>query len=109
MAGREYLLSRFEQLQTQPVAEHNMVGNVWEWCADWFSASYHRTGHRADPTGPLEGTAKVMRGGSYLCHDSYCNRYRVGAAATDGYQRDLRRIATMLGLSGSDLAQRTLA
>ena len=49
----------------------NMVGNTWEWCADWFSASFHRNGPRRDPTGPAEGSARIMRGGSYLCHESY--------------------------------------
>jgi formylglycine-generating enzyme len=47
---------------------HNAVGNVWEWTADTWSV-----GGLADP-----GT-RVIRGGSYLCHDSYCNRYRVSA------------------------------
>ncbi|POM25301.1 Serine/threonine-protein kinase pkn1 [Actinomadura rubteroloni] len=42
---------------------YNAVGNVWEWNADWWA----------------EGETCVMRGGSYLCHDSYCNRYRVSA------------------------------
>ncbi len=58
---------------------YNMAGNVWEWCHDWFSRDFHVTGLRIDPAGPPTGERKVVRGGSYLCHHSYCNRYRVGA------------------------------
>jgi formylglycine-generating enzyme len=58
---------------------HNTSGNVWEWCADWFHPAFHREGPRRDPSGPPGGAAKVIRGGSYLCHRSYCNRYRVAA------------------------------
>ncbi|MFF8018575.1 SUMF1/EgtB/PvdO family nonheme iron enzyme [Streptomyces sp. NPDC007929] len=56
----------------------NMVGNVWEWVADRFTAT-HDPAARTDPRGPAQGGLRVMRGGSYLCHDSYCNRYRVAA------------------------------
>ncbi|MET8926559.1 formylglycine-generating enzyme family protein [Streptomyces sp. NPDC004623] len=57
---------------------YNMAGNVWEWCQDWWSTT-HPAGRRSDPRGPGSGDTKVMRGGSYLCHRSYCNRYRVAA------------------------------
>ena len=53
------------RLRAQRYGLHNMTGNVWEWCADRF--------------GPEHQTHRVTRGGSYLCHASYCRRYRVSA------------------------------
>jgi sulfatase modifying factor 1 len=50
---------------------HNTSGNVWEWCAEDFR----------DPRGVVIG--KAIRGGSYLCHHSYCNRYRVAARTSN--------------------------
>jgi formylglycine-generating enzyme required for sulfatase activity len=62
---------------------HNMTGNVWEWCRDWFDPRFYRHSPRVDPKGPGRGTHRVMRGGSYLCHASYCHRYRVDARSAN--------------------------
>ncbi|MBO0600617.1 formylglycine-generating enzyme family protein [Sporosarcina sp. E16_3] len=62
---------------------YNMSGNVWEWCSDWFATSIHNKGGLNNPKGPQFGKSKVMRGGSYLCHKSYCNRYRVAARSSN--------------------------
>ena len=62
---------------------YNISGNVWEWCNDWFSPNFHINATKHNPAGPLQGQAKVMRGGSFLCHRSYCNRYRVAARSSN--------------------------
>ncbi len=59
------------------------TGNVWEWCADRFNANTYREGPPADPQGPQAGDQRVIRGGSYLCHASYCRRYRVDARSAN--------------------------
>src|SRR5690606_20936110 len=50
-----------------------VAGNVWEWCSDRWTTGQAQS---------LDGDVRVMRGGSYLCHDSYCNRYRVAARSS---------------------------
>ncbi|MGZ4279431.1 MAG: formylglycine-generating enzyme family protein [Solirubrobacteraceae bacterium] len=62
---------------------HNTCGNVWEWVADWFDPTYYARSPQRAPRGPDRGTHRVMRGGSYLCHASYCRRYRVAARSAN--------------------------
>lgn len=62
---------------------YNVVGNVWEWCADDFSPDYHRLSGTIDPLWIEPGAPKSLRGGSFLCHASYCNRYRVPARSSN--------------------------
>ncbi|XP_062825803.1 formylglycine-generating enzyme isoform X4 [Anolis carolinensis] len=57
---------------------YNIVGNAWEWTSDWWSIS-HSADTAQNPKGPLTGTDRVKKGGSYMCHKSYCYRYRCAA------------------------------
>ena len=57
----------------------DMIGNVWEWVSDWWSDMELPRDLVHNPTGPINGTEKTKKGGSFLCHDSYCFRYRTVA------------------------------
>jgi formylglycine-generating enzyme required for sulfatase activity len=71
---------------------YSVTGNTWEWCADWFDPVHHPTADRRNPKGPPSGAARVMKGGSFLCHKSYCNRYRVAARSSNTPQSSTSNI-----------------
>jgi formylglycine-generating enzyme required for sulfatase activity len=66
---------------------YDMEGNVWEWCSDLYRPDSYQHSVGVDPKGPSDsfdpaepGMIKhVQRGGSFLCSDQYCNRYKAGS------------------------------
>ncbi len=50
-------------------ALYDTSGNVWEWVADWYQPDYYRSADRLNPRGPDEGSSRLVRGGSWVCHD----------------------------------------
>uniref|UniRef100_A0A5F5PJS1 Sulfatase modifying factor 1 n=1 Tax=Equus caballus TaxID=9796 RepID=A0A5F5PJS1_HORSE len=57
---------------------YNIVGNAWEWTSDWWTV-HHSVEETLNPKGPPSGKDRVKKGGSYMCHKSYCYRYRCAA------------------------------
>ena len=66
---------------------YDMDGNVWEWCSDFYRPDYYAKSPGVDPKGPQDSydpdepglIKRVQRGGSFLCSDQYCIRYKPGS------------------------------
>ena len=62
---------------------HDMAGNLWEWCWDWWSNTYYGSSPGADPLGPSSGSFRVLRGGSWATNASGCRTANRGNGVPD--------------------------
>jgi formylglycine-generating enzyme len=70
-----------------PYGLYDLDGNVWEWCSDFYRPDYFANSPEKDPQGPADSfdpeepgvVKRVQRGGSFLCSDQYCIRYKAGS------------------------------
>jgi formylglycine-generating enzyme required for sulfatase activity/AAA+ ATPase superfamily predicted ATPase len=60
------------QKQPNAFGLHDMLGNVWEWCSDWYDPKYYAKGDAESPMGPMQGTSRVLRGGAFNSNDEQC-------------------------------------
>src|SRR5262249_50911714 len=69
------------KFQANTFGLHDMHGNAWEWCQDWYDANYYKNSPRQDPQGPGAGVLRVLRGGSWFVEPRVCrSAYRYSFA-----------------------------
>ncbi len=88
--AREDGFAELSPVKTYPANAYglyDMEGNVWEWCSDYYRPDYYAQSPRDNPKGPKDSydpqepgaVKRVQRGGSFLCSDQYCIRYKAGS------------------------------
>ena len=88
---------------------YDVIGNVWEWCADWYGPGYYRGSPRRDPRGPASGKERVMRGGSWMCSENFCSNYRVASRSRATPDSGLNNVGFRCARDARAIAERPSA
>ena len=88
---------------------YNMIGNVWEWVDDYWGTRHEATPKGApplrDPRGARTTGERTKKGGSYLCHRSYCLRYRIQARSQNTEDTGTSNLGFRCTVSGGHSSQ----
>jgi eukaryotic-like serine/threonine-protein kinase len=68
---------------------YDMIGNVWEWCSDWYDEDYYLKSPDRDPTGPSFGSLRVYRGGGWFTRPVNCRAARSAKTLPGSWLIDL--------------------